>query len=350
MKKYFVSIMLLVAWSLTAVAQQQLPQRPNLGNARIVVLANNLENFYYNYDESSRPDYDTDAGRAAKTAKIVQMMINSGADIFAFCEVEAKPITLEYLVQELNTAAGGNDYAAVSDGINVQTDNYDNAIKSGFVYRKATVQPYGSNYAATGVAYYKNTMRIQAWEELATGERFTLSMNHFKAMSDDASKQKRIDNATWLLSGLSNTNKVKDPDILIMGDLNAQMAEEAMQMIVEDGYEEQLLRYDPNAYSYIYKSTHELIDHAFANSTMAEQITGAVVWHTNTSASNSNRYSDHDAVLVGLRLGEDEPIDPSGLDQTTVSVPCRKEIRHGQIVIIRGDAVYTVTGQKVVGR
>jgi hypothetical protein len=80
---------------------------------------------------------------------------------------------------------------------------------------------------------------------------------------------------------------------------------------------------------------------------MAEQITGAVVWHTNTSASYSNRYSDHDAVLVGLRLGEEDPIDPSGLDQTTVSVPCRKEIRHGQIVIIRGDAVYTITGVRL---
>ena len=349
MKKYFVSIMLLVAWALTAGAQQQLPQRPNVGNARIIVLANNLENFYYNYDESSRPSYDTDAGRAAKTNKIVQMMISSGADIFAFCEVEAKPITLEYLVQELNTAAGGDYYAAVSDGINVTSDSYDNAIKSGFVYRKATVKPYGSNYAATNITYYKNTMRIQAWEELSTGERFTLSMNHFKASSDDASKQKRVDNANWLIGGLNNSSKVKDPDILIMGDLNAQMAEEAMQIIVNNGYEEQLLRYDEDAYSYIYKGTHELIDHAFANSTMAEQITGAVVWHTNTSASYSNRYSDHDAVLVGLRLGEEE-IDPSGLDQTTVSVPCRKEIRHGQIVIIRGDAVYTVIGQKVIGR
>ncbi len=339
--------MLLVAWALTAGAQQQLPQRPNVGNARIIVLANNLENFYYNYDESSRPSYDTDAGRAAKTAKIVQMMLASGADIFAFCEVEAKPITLEYLVQELNTAAGGNDYAAVSDGINVQTDSYDNAIKSGFVYRKATVQPYGSNYAATGVSYYKNTMRIQTWEELSTGERFTLSMNHFKAMSDDASKQKRIDNATWLLSGLSNTNKVKDPDILIMGDLNAQMAEEAMQMIVEDGYEEQLLRYDPNAYSYIYKGTHELIDHAFANSTMADQITGAVVWHTNTSANYNSRYSDHDAVLVGLRLGEDLPIDTTDLDETAAPAPVQKILRQGQLIIIRGGSMYSITGMEI---
>lgn len=327
------------------IVQAALPTVPNVGNARIIVLANNLENFYYNYDESSRPSYSDDAGRAAKTAKIVQMMLTSGADIFAFCEVEAKPITLEYLVQELNTAAGGNYYAAVSDGINVQTDSYDNAIKSGFVYRIATVVPYGSDYAATNVSYYRNTMRIQAWEELATGERFTLSMNHFKAMSDDASKAKRVDNATWLMNGLSNSSKVKDPDILIMGDLNAQMDESCVTIIENGGYEEQLLLFDENAYSYIYKGARELIDHAFANSTMEEQITGAAVWHTNTSQSYNQRYSDHDAVMVGLRLGDEEPIE-DGIEQQEVDPNVQKVIRQGQIIIIRGGVEYTITGQR----
>ena len=325
------------------IVQAALPAIPNLGNPRIVVLANNLENFYYNYDESDRPSYNNDAGREAKTQKIVQMMMASNADIFAFCEVEAKPITLDYLVQELNAAAGGNYYAAVSDGINVQTDSYDNAIKSGFVYRKASVEPYGNDVAATNVAYYKNTMRIQAWTELTTGEKFTLSMNHFKAMSDEASKSKRVDNATWLVNGLSNSSKVKDPDILIMGDLNAQMDEECITVIQSNGFTEQLLCFDENAYSYKYQGQNELIDHAFANSTMAEQITGAYVWHTNTSTSYGNRYSDHDAVLVGLRLGE----NVEGLEAIEISNPqAHKEIRDGQIVIIRGGVVYTITGQR----
>lgn len=324
------------------IVQAALPAVPNLGNPRIVVLANNLENYYIN-PNSGRGDY-TQAQIVAKTGKIVEMMLASNADIFAFCEVEAKPAVLQNLVQELNTAAGGNDFAAVTDGIDEDWDErYNNNIKSGFVYRVATVAPYGSDYAATNVTYYKNTMRIQAWTEKATGEKFTLSMNHFKAMSDDAAKAKRVDNANWLMAGLSNSSKVKDPDILIMGDLNAQMGEQCLTIIQNNGYVEQLLRFDEDAYSYIYYGSHELIDHAFANSTMAQQITAAAVWHTNTSQSYNQRYSDHDAVLVGLRLGE----QLSDIETIDVTVPAYKEIRHGQIVIIRGGVEYTLTGARL---
>jgi len=339
MKRYILFVLL--GWMM--MSAWALPNKPSLGNARIIVLANNLENFYYNYDESSRPSYNTDAGREAKANKIVQMMLASGADIFAFCEVEAKPITLQYLVQKLNTAAGGDDYAAVEDGIDVETDSYDNAIKSGFVYKKATVEPYGSDVAATNVSYYKNTMRIQAWTEKATGERFTLSMNHFKAMSDESSKAKRVDNATWLMNGLSNSSKVKDPDILIMGDLNAQMDEDCITVIQDKGYVEQLIRFDANAYSYVYYGSNELIDHAFANSTMADQITGAAVWHTNTSTYYSDRYSDHDAVMVGLRLGK----DATPFDNVDVTEPAQKILRDGQVIIIRGEGEYTITGVRL---
>ncbi len=324
------------------IVQAALPAVPNLGNPRIVVLANNLENYYIN-PNSGRGDY-TQAQIVAKTGKIVEMMLASNADIFAFCEVEAKPAVLQYLVQELNTAAGGNDFAAVTDGIDEDWDErYNNNIKSGFVYRVATVAPYGSDYAATNVTYYKNTMRIQAWTEKATGEKFTLSMNHFKAKTDDASISKRVDNANWLMAGLSNSSKVKDPDILIMGDLNAQMGEQCLTIIQNNGYVEQLLRFDEDAYSYIYYGSHELIDHAFANSTMAQQITAAAVWHTNTSQSYNQRYSDHDAVLVGLRLGE----QLSDIETIDVTVPAYKEIRHGQIIIIRGGVEYTLTGARL---
>ena len=340
MKRHLLIVLGLAA---ALIVQAALPAVPNLGNPRIVVLANNLENFYYNYDESERPSYNTDAGREAKTQKIVQMMLTSGADIFAFCEVEAKPITLQYLVQALNTASGGNDFAAVEDGINVATDSYDNAIKSGFVYKIATVEPYSGNYAATNVSYYKNTMRIQAWTEKSTGEKFTLSMNHFKAKSDEASKSKRVDNANWLMSGLSTSSKVKDPDILIMGDLNAQMDEDCISIIENKGYVEQLIRFDEDAYSYIYNYSHELIDHAFANSTMAQQISGAAVWHTNTSQSYNQRYSDHDAVMVGLRLGKDN----TNFENVELTEPAQKILRNGQIIIIRSGVEYTITGTRL---
>ncbi len=338
---------LLIWFGITAAlfVRAAVPAVPNLGNARIVVLANNLEN-YYIHPNDGRGDY-SEAQIAAKTAKIAEVMVASEADVLAFCEVEAKPDVLTHLAQAMNIEAGEEGlYVAVYDGIDVDWDSYyNNNIKAGFIYRSDKVQPYMSNYQATNVTYYKNTMRIQAWEELATGERFTLSMNHFKAMSDDASKAKRVDNATWLVSGLSNSSKVKDPDILIMGDLNAQMDESCITVIENGGYEEQLLLFDENAYSYIYKGTHELIDHAFANETMAAQITGAAVWHTNTSQSYSQRYSDHDAVMVGLRLGEEDTTDIEMIDASEPTV--QKIIRHGQLIIIRGGVEYTITGQRL---
>ena len=336
--------LLLICCVAAALSAQAATSFPDIGNARIVVLANNLQNYYINYDESSRPSYSSEEGLQQKTQRIVNMMIDSNADIFAFCELEAKPVTLEYLVAALNTQMGQEVYAAVSDGINVATDSYDNAIKSGFVYRIATVTPYGANYAATNVTYYKNVMRIQAWTENATGEHFTLSMNHFKAKSDDASKAKRVDNANWLLSGLNTSSKVKDPDILVMGDFNAEMDEDCIAVIRNGGYEEQLVRFDANTYSYVYQGSHELIDHAFANSTMTNQITGAAVWHTNTSVSYSSRYSDHDAVVVGLRLGESSE---EGTEILRDEPQIQKEIRHGQLIIIRGGEEYTITGLRV---
>lgn len=320
---------------------------PNIGNARIIVLANNLQNYYINYDESDRPSYDDEQGLTVKTQRIVSMMIASNADIFAFCEVEAKPVSLDYLVNEINTQLGSEVYGSVYDGMNIATDSYDNAIKSGFIYRIATVEPYESDYAATNVTYYKQVMRIQAWTEKATGERFTLSMNHFKAKSDDASRNRRVDNANWLVNGLNSSSKVKDPDILIMGDLNAQMDEACISVIENAGYEEQLIHYDANSYSYVYKGSRELIDHAFANSTMASQITGAAVWHTNTSLSYNARYSDHDAVVVGLRLGNGPAEDINQLPLQGAGGPAYKEIRHGQIIIIRGGVEYTITGQRL---
>ena len=347
MKKLFVIVLLEIVLSAGSAAFALKPV-PDLGNARIIVLAHNLQNYYINYSESSRPSYNTEEGLILKTQRIVEMMLASNADIFAFCEVEAKPVSLQYIVDSLNSRVDSVAYAAVADGINVQTDSYDNAIKAGFIYRIATVEPYGNNYSATSITYYKNNMRIQAWTEKATGERFTLSMNHFKAKFDEASIAKRVENANWLVSGL-NSYRVKDPDILIVGDLNSEMGEECLTIIQNNGYEEQLLRYDEDAYSYVYRGDYELIDHAFANSTMADQITGAAVWHTNTPLYSSQRYSDHDAVLVGLRLGEDEPIGPGeAVESVMVSEPqVQKILRQGQLIIIRGGAEYTVTGQRL---
>lgn len=321
---------------------------PDAGNGRLRVCGQNLRNYYYNYTESTRPDYNDEEGFNDKTARIVQSMLWLEADIYAFNELEACPEVLEHLAGQMNETAGTTVYTAVSDGINISSAEAGNNIKSGFIYRTDKVKPYKSNYAGSTQQYYKNTMRIQAFEELATNERFTLSMNHFKAKdsSSDQGNSMRVTNATRLLEALGG---LWDPDVLIMGDLNCEYGEEPLTMIVNAGYAEQILRYNGNsAYSHCYNGG-ELIDHVFANPSMAGQITGVGLYHISTNCGANYpqyweyKYSDHDPYIVGINLGIG-----SALENTeAMKSDAKKVMLDGRLYIIVGEAVYDVTGRKV---
>ena len=307
---------------------------PETGSLR--VCAQNLNNYYYNYTQSTRPSYSDEAGFQEKTQKIVNAMLDIDADIYAFCEVEATPIALQHLAEAMSTQAGETGrYVAVSDGIDYTWYEgiSDNQIKSGFIYRTDRVKTYGSNTSAvSGNGYYSHTMRLQTFEQKENGERLVVSMNHFKAKdsSDDQGAAMRETNATNLLNALKKVSV--DPDILILGDLNCQYGETPITMLINAGYEEQLLKYNPSAWSHCYGSG-ELIDHVFANASMADQIVNAYVKHVsaykcNAAVSSWQSWSDHDPYVVEINLstepaeeGPCEDIDAtyltSGLDPLT---------------------------------
>ena len=277
---------------------------PGIGEPDLVVLAQNVRNYFIHYAEATRDDCDDEACLASKTSRMVDVFRFAGADIISLCELEANEAPLQVLTDSLNGRTEDSPYAYVTDGI---VDNGYTFIKSGFIYRKDKVKPIGANNASTSQTYYKYTMRYQMFEDLTSGGRFTLSMNHFKAKdtTEDQGNAKRVSEATDLKNKMQSITA--DPDILILGDLNCEMGEEPLQILVDAGYEEQLLIYNPAAFSHCYGGT-QLIDHVFANSTMATQITGAAVYHICTScgddaAYNSDfRYSDHGPYLVGLKL------------------------------------------------
>lgn len=302
----------IAAWmggTLYAETQAWPATKPSVGNARLVVCGQNAYN-YFVYDlTNSRCKYSTVSELEERTATMVQSLRYIDADIYAFNELEnAGDTVLSYLTNAMNTAAGQVIYAYVSD--NCTKGNDSEQIKSGFIYRTDKVQLLGTNHATTSRSYYRNTMRWQAFTELSSNESFVLSMNHFKAKSgsDDGSSM-RLTNAQDLIKGTASMTA--DPDLLIMGDMNCTISEDPLVYILNNGFEEQLLYYDASAYSYIYQQNKQLIDHAFANSTMATQITGAGVFHVNTSSSwnNGYKYSDHDPYLVGISLGSTTP-DP----------------------------------------
>lgn len=321
--------------------------------AALRVCAQNLENYYYNYDQSSRPKYNDAAGFQAKTSKIVNSMLTIDADIYAFCEVEAKPIVLAQLADSMNAHAGVADrYAAVSDNIDYEfNDGYDNHLKSGFIYRTDRVETVGANTNASGAQYYRNTMRIQAFKLLANNEALVLSMNHFKAKdsSEDQGESARMTNASHLVNALGNVST--DPDILVLGDLNCEYGEAPITTIINAGFEEQLLRFDASAYSHCYGGG-ELIDHVLANASMSAQITNAYVSHVCTDECTEgvywyNSYSDHDPYVIEIVLGQQTTTDVQTTELLPLQQQAKKEIRQGRIVIIRGDQVYTITGQRL---
>ncbi len=295
---------------------------PDVGEPSLVVCAQNMRNYFMHIENNPKVNY-TQLQLRQKTIQIADVFCFIDADIYAMCELEANDTILKVLTDSLNGRTSDRPYAYVVDGI---SDSDYSFVKSGFIYRKDKVKTVGSNNASTSQTYYKYTMRYQMFEELATGERFTLSMNHFKAKTgvDSVDNAKRVSEATDLVNKMKYVTA--DPDILIMGDLNCEINEEPLQLLVDAGYEEQLLRFDSASISHCYSGSGQLIDHAFANSAMAAQITGAAVYHICTSCSsgaayNSDyRYSDHDPYLIGLKLtsdgSEDNPCEDLVFSET----------------------------------
>ena len=322
----------------------------------VKVCAQNVQNYYYNFAESSRPKYQDKEGLAQKTMRIVHSMLHINADVYALCEVEAKPIVLNQLTDSLNKYCGvAGRYATIQDGISKNTDSYDNALKSGFIYRTDRVKPVGSNTAASKTAYYKDVMRIQAFEEKASGGRFVVSMNHFKAKdsSADGGESTRITNVNDLLSALKSVST--DPDILVMGDLNCTVDEAPVRKLTAAGYSEQLLRFDSDAFSHCYGGQGSLIDHALANASMAAQVVNAYVAHVCTTGCGYDNYdlsySDHEPCVVEICLRENGICKFEGVEEVTARTPdngCRKILIGGHLfIVLPGGEMYDITGKKV---
>lgn len=344
MKKYILTL-LLGTWSLCTFAWNSPVTIPDVGNARLHIVGQNAANYVSNL-EASNSSCATEAEFESKTNKIANAFLALQADIVAICEVERNDDILGYIVNAMNSIYGENVYTYITDRLYAHASSGDyQSLKSGYIYRSDKVTPQGSNTSPYRSGEYCARLRIQAFKENSTNEVFVLSMNHFKAKdsSADAGESTRMQNVSNLIYALGNITS--DPDILIMGDLNSYMGEAPIEALEEEGYEEQLVRFDSEAYTYIYRGHEGILDHAMANASMAGQITGARAYHINTAGGYSYKYSDHDAVLVGLNLGKQKMGE--GLDGVSTTAPARKVLRNGQLYIEIDGQTFTITGIRI---
>lgn len=315
-----------------------------------VVLANVL-NFFNGPTFPTARGADSAAELDRQRAKIVAGLTRLAPDILGLTEIEndgfAAGSALADLVAALNAAAPvGTTYAAVDASA---VDNGTDAIHGVFLYRPQTVELVGAPAALTN-QYFTSLARpplAQTFRERATGEVLTVSLNHFRSKSTAATSAASTDGRTpnpnldqgdgqgvnaylrkrqaeslaaWLATDPTRSG---DPDVLIIGDLNAYAKEDALTALVAAGYTNLTERSEgTGGYSYAFAGAFGHLDHALANASLLPRVAATRTWHANadepawldynveskTTAQQAlnvgtpYRYSDHDPIIVDLTL------------------------------------------------
>jgi hypothetical protein len=329
-------------------------ERPMPVGGSLKVASFNVLNYFTTIDDDACP-YDAGCRGAdsldefeRQRAKIIQAMLVIDADILGLMEMENHPsdAALQNLVDGLNDALGANTYAYVSTGA-IGTD----AIKVALIYKTQTVSPTGE-YAildsTVNPAFVDTKNRpslAQTFKEKATGEKLTVVVNHLKSKGsscDDLEdpdigdgqgncNQTRTTAAQALVNWLAaDPTASDDPDVLIIGDMNAYAMEDPIAMFKENNYTNliEMFTGPEDGYSYVYYGQAGYLDHALANETLTAQVTGTAEWHINCDephvldynteyrsdtqlidlyADTAFRASDHDPVIIGLNLSSKYP-------------------------------------------
>jgi len=292
---------------------EPMPKMPKNG---LLICAANIQNYFYDLGGYAHPK-TTQKQQTLQTEKITKAFVHMNADIYALCEIQKGDSAPQMLVNALNKYVKKERYAYVSQG----WENGD-TISCGYIYRVDKVCPYGDlQYAYHDTKnHYHYRLVACGFEELSSGERFVLNINHLRSKrgTGDESNSKRMVNVDSLLVMLNHIEKEQvfgDSDILLVGDYNSYAYEQPIQTIVRAGYADMVMHYDPLAYSYVYHSEAGCLDRVFASPSMAQQVQKVSVYHLNADYFYSRgykrgldntmfRYSDHDPILISVQLGK----------------------------------------------
>jgi predicted extracellular nuclease len=325
------------------------PSGPPAVGGTLKAVGMNVLNYFLTLDAGGNvcgPVGHTQACRGANTAeersrqqaKLNSALVKLNADVIGMSELENTDGVdpLFDIVTRLNTSLGSSVYSYINTGT-IGTDD----IRVGIIYKPARVMPAGTPLVDLNPVHNRPPV-AQLFSDIATGERFTVVVNHFRSkgcstnpadpLDNDQNDGQSCFNATRvkqsqaLLSWIQSTvlPAVKDPDVLLLGDFNSYAKEDPIRTIEEAGFTNIVSRFSgPNAYSYVFSAEWGYIDHALVSRSMLPQVTGAGDYHINAdepsvldyneefksagqivSLYNSDefRIADHDPVMIGLAL------------------------------------------------
>ena len=174
------------------------PAAPGEVGGRLTVAAMNQLNFFPTLDLG--PDIcgpsqtlecrgaDTPEELVRQRAKLISALSQLDADVIGLNEIENTPGVdpAQDIADGLNDILGAGTYATIDTGT-IGTD----AIKVGIIYRTAAVAPVGdfaildSTVDPRFIDTKSRPVLAQTFEEIATGERFTVAVNHLKSKGSD---------------------------------------------------------------------------------------------------------------------------------------------------------------------
>ena len=289
---------------------------------------------------------DTQAEFDRQVPKTVAALLGTQADVVGVTELEndgyGPQSAVQFLVDRLNAATAPGTWAFVdADAATGQTNALGtDAIKVGILYQPARVIAVGQTAALDTVAFVnggdtqpRNRAALaQAFEEVATGARLVVSVNHLKSkgsacdVGDVGDGQGNCnlvreaaarELAAWLATDPTNTG---DPDVLVVGDLNSYTKEDPLAVLEAAGYAN-LVEQLGGGHSYVFDGQWGSIDHALASASLLSQVVGAADWYVNADepsvldyntdfksagqvtslyAPDAFRSADHNPVLVDL--------------------------------------------------
>jgi len=337
------------------------PSSPEPVGGSLRVAAMNTLNFFVSADYPTGNPLDNKCGPAQNVecrgwdsdqvdeytrqrTKLLAALSGLDADIIGLNELE-NTTGVEPLAEIVSGLPG---YAYIDTGT-IGTD----AIKVGIIYRPSRVAPVGDFKLLTSAVdprFIDTKSRpalAQTFQDLATGGRFTVVVNHFKSKGsacDDVGDPDLGDGqgncsgtrtlaaqalVDWLATDPTGSG---DPDFIIMGDLNSYAMEDPIDAVkagsddtpgTSDDYTNLISHFQGMyAYSYTFDGQAGYLDHALANASLFTQVTGAADWHINSDEPdvldydtsfkpaaqdalyepNAYRTSDHDPVVVGMNL------------------------------------------------
>ncbi|KFI05599.1 ExeM/NucH family extracellular endonuclease [Massilia sp. BSC265] len=329
------------------------PAAPNLP-AGIKVASANVLNFFTTFTNGSTADGATGQGCKIGTStrasncrgadnmdefvrqrdKIVKSLIALDADVVGLMEIQNNGDTaVGYLVDSLNTALGAPVYAVVPKPEATGTD----AIRVAMIYKPASVSLVGS--ALSDGDRVNNRPPMAQTFRANNDAKFSVIVNHLKAKAG-CDKDSGLDtdqgdgqgcwNATRVLQAQRLANvfipqvvaSANDPDVLVIGDMNAYGFEDPIATLLGAGMVNELERFvrpQGMVYSYVFDGEVGYLDHALTSASLSKQVLGAAEWHNNADepeaidynkeskpqdlyVDNAYRASDHDPVIVSLGL------------------------------------------------